>query len=67
MGSVIMPFQEYYNKDGHFTSITRIFGTIKRMAKMYFLAGIAGGVCLGLLIGGGEVYFIFLERCRKLY
>ncbi|GMH84178.1 hypothetical protein TL16_g09840 [Triparma laevis f. inornata] len=29
------------------------------MARMYFFAGIAGGICLGLLIGGG--YFDSLE------
>jgi len=59
MGSVVMPFQEYYNRDGHFTSATRFVGTCKRLAKMYFIAGIVGGIIVGLLIAGG--YFDSLE------
>jgi hypothetical protein len=53
MGSVVMPFQEYYNKDGHFTTFTRFVGTAKTLAKMYIVFGIIGGVCVGVLIGGG--------------
>lgn len=53
LGSVFMPFQEYYNRDGHFTKPTRFIGTIKRLARMYIMFGIAGGIVLGLLIAGG--------------
>jgi hypothetical protein len=53
MGSLVMPFQEYYNKDGHFTTLTRFFGTLKTLGKMYFVLGVIGGACVGVLISGG--------------
>jgi len=34
MGGLVMPFQEQYNADGHFTTLTKITGTLKTMGKV---------------------------------
>ena len=53
LGSLILPFLEYFNVNGYFRILDAFKDTLKKIAIDYTIYGIGGLIILIILAGGG--------------